>query len=189
MHTDASLLAFGLSFLAAHRGGPQLLIGHLSAKLGRSSGLVLIALLTSLATSALAAFAGAWLSSGFIGFERAMIAALALALAAALLAQGKSPQLPREPTRSFGAIALALTAKQAIDPPRLVIFASAAALASPWHALAGGAFATALSLLLGWALAERVSRTANWRWLRFVVAAALLVLGGLIAWTGYISSP
>lgn len=186
---DPALLAFALSLLAAHRGGPQLLVGHLSDRLGRSTGLLAVALLTALATSAMAAFAGAWMSAQMIGLYRAGLVSGALILAGGLLAFRRLDRLPDEPTRSFGAIALALTARQALDPSRLVIFASAAALASPWHALAGGGLATSLSMILGWALAERVARTTNWRCLHFATIAVIWLLAGLIAWVGYTDNP
>lgn len=189
MNLDAALLAFALCLLAAHRGHAQNLIAHLSERLGRSAGLLFASLLAAVVTSLLAAAAGAWTGSQFIGFGRALAAAAALVLAGLMLSLQAQQKLPEEPTRSYGAIALALIAKQLIDPPRLVIFASAALLAAPWHAFAGGGLATAMSAIFGWSLAGRAGHVAQWRLLRMATVGCLLVAGFLTAWAGYTAGP
>jgi putative Ca2+/H+ antiporter (TMEM165/GDT1 family) len=110
-----------------------------------------------------------------------MLAAIALALAAAEMLWPRSDREPHEPTRSLGAFAIVLAARQIGDGPRFLIFAIAIAGNSPVLAPAGGAIGSAAALTLGWSLGAGLSRRLPLRALRMGIAALLLMAGAIIA--------
>lgn len=151
---DAALIAFAACLLTSFGGRAHLTIAMLAASLGRSGGLLFVAMATALLATVTMALAGASLSAQFAGEPRKWIIFGAVLLAAIELAIPVNQPAAKEPTRSFGAIGLALLAKQIADAPRLCVFASAAALARPDPAIAGGGLAALLATLAAWIFAD-----------------------------------
>lgn len=174
---DAALIAFALCTLTAFGSRAHLLIAELGETLGRAIGLLAIAAFMALLTTAIMAILGAMLAEPLVGEERQWLIVCTLLLAALELALPvKTPRLV-EPTRSLGAIALVLFARQIVDAPRLCAFASAAALADPDHALAGGGLAALLSTALAWFSCNRDFPQTTRNVVRRVLAAILMALG------------
>ena len=87
---------------------------------------------------------------------------------------------PREPTRSLGAIAIVLLARQIGDGARFAVFALAAWASLPFAAGLGGAMGGAGAVALGWAVGAQ--GLARWplRAVRLGLAACLLVAAVII---------
>ena len=143
--------AFFLAFLAAlaltGAGREGVRVARLAAALGPGAGLFAGIAVSTLATTALAAWAGALLAPSLAPAARGMFVALALAVAAVELLVLRAPPQPAEPTRSTGAILLVLLASQLTDSTRLVIAALALATGDPWLAGAGGAAGSGAALV------------------------------------------
>jgi putative Ca2+/H+ antiporter (TMEM165/GDT1 family) len=146
------LFALLLVFVLALGGRDQWLVARLSDTLGQ--GLPL--LFTGIASAALLAGVMAWVGAGFAAQlpPRAaqMLVAFALALAAAELAWPVRTSEPHEPTRSLGAFAIVLAARQLGDAARFAVFALAAQAHLPVTAALGGALGGAGAIALGWTL-------------------------------------
>jgi putative Ca2+/H+ antiporter (TMEM165/GDT1 family) len=169
------LFALLLVFVLALGGRDQWLVARLADALGQGLGL----LLTGMASAALLAAVMAWVGAGFAAQlpPRAaqMLVAFALALAAAELAWPVKIDPPQEPTRSLGAFAIVLAARQVGDAARFAVFALAAQAHLPVTAALGGAVGGAGAIALGWSLGGE--GLARWPLpiIRRVLAAALLV--------------
>ena len=172
---DGFLLSLILVFALALGGRDQALVGQWSDALGQSAPL----LLTGIITAALSAAAMAWLGAEFAALlpRRAaqMLVAFALGAAALELAWPVKPIQPQEPTRSLGAIAIVLLARQIGDAARFAVFALAAWASLPVAAGLGGALGGAAAVTLGWAVGG--AGLARWplRALRWGLAACLFV--------------
>lgn len=172
---DGFLLTLLLVFALAMGGRDQWLVGQWSDALGRSTPL----LLTALATSALAAAAMAWIGTEFAALlprrVGQMLVAFALAVAAVELALPVRLKEPQEPTRSLGAIAIVLLARQLGDAARFAVFALAAWAALPLTAGLGGALAGMAAVALGWGLGAEALARWPLRMVRQGLAAGLLI--------------
>lgn len=169
------LFALLLVFAASLGGRDQWLVARLSDALGQ--GLPL--LLTGMVSAALLAGVMAWVGAGFAAQlpPRAaqMLVAFALALAAAELAWPVKSDPPREPTRSLGAFAIVLAARQVGDAARFAVFALAAQAPLPATAALGGAVGGAGAIALGWSLGGEGLARLPLPIIRRVLAACLLV--------------
>ncbi|MGQ7830233.1 hypothetical protein [Altererythrobacter sp. Z27] len=175
---DMAPILIPVVLAAACGGRAQLTVARLAAALGNSGGLLLAALTAAFVSSLAMGFAGAWLA-GLVGQTAGIwLVVLGIALAAAELAVPVRLAAPREPTRSLGAIALALTLRQVFDAPRWLAFALGAALASPEAAALAAAVGSGLALLIGWNWPDWPERRHGWRILRLVMAG--LLAAGLI---------
>ena len=181
---DAALITLIVTFLAMQGGWGQLTVASLSAASGRSWSLLVSALSAVLLASGLVAWLGATISAQLVGPWRAALVALPLVLGALLLFRRQPYEPLLEPTRSLGAIQLALLAKLLADPARLAIFASAAALALPAPAFIGGAIGSGLALAIGWFLGERATRFEQASVIRKAAGAIFIALALLIGWIG-----
>ena len=180
MDMAAILIPAGLA--AACGGRAQLTVARLAGALGSSGGLLLAALAAACVTSIAMGFAGAWLA-GFVGQTAGIwLVVLGIAFAAAELALPVRLAPPREPTRSLGAIALALTLRQIFDAPRWLALALGAALASPETAALGGAAGSGLALLIGWNWPDWPGWHRGWLALRLALA---LLLAGAAPWIAF----
>lgn len=167
-------LALLLSLVAAQGGRAQEIVTQLSARLGRSAGLLLAAVGTSALTATAMAWLGAQLRAALpLGIHLPLAAAALLAAVIALAIPMRLKPL-HEPTRSLGAIGLALLMRQAVDPPRLCILALAILLGTSWPIAVGGALGSSLALALGWMLGERLESCRRLRSVRPVVGAVLV---------------
>lgn len=172
---DSFLLALILVFALALGGRDQTLVAHWSDALGQSGAL----LLTGIVTAVISAAAMAWMGAEFAALlpRRAgqMLIAFALGAAALELAWPVKQVQPQEPTRSLGAIAIVLLARQIGDAARFAVFALAAWASLPVTAGLGGALGGAAAVTLGWALGA--AKLARWplRPVRLGLAACLLI--------------
>lgn len=175
------LFALIAAALASMGGRDQRLIAAFAQRLGPASGLLLTGWLVAFVTAAIAAWVGSAMAGLLPPAAKQMLAAIALALAGVEMLWPRSDREPQEPTRSLGAFAIVLAARQIGDGPRFLIFAIAAAGNSPALAAAGGAVGSAAALTLGWSLASRLARRLPLKVLRLVIAAVLLLAGAVIA--------
>jgi hypothetical protein len=180
---DSFLLALLLVFALSLGGRDQLLVAQWSDALGRSVPLLLVGAACTGASAALMA----WLGEGFAArlAPRAgqMLVAFALALAGLELAWPVILKEPREPTRSLGAIAIVLAARQVGDAGRFAVFALAAWAHLPATAALGGAIGGAGAIALGWSIGA--ANLARWPLvlLRRSLAAGLIIAALFIGLT------
>lgn len=177
-----SSLLFALvgCFLASFDARDQMLVARLSAALGRSKPLLAVAVASAAATGFLAARAGAWLSGMMSESAASMFVALALFFAGAELAWPHRFVRFDEPTRSLGAIALVMFARQITDGSRFLVCAVAAATALPGLAGVGGALGGAAAVTVAWAMGGNLERGLPLRRIRLGLAAILIVLAIVI---------
>ncbi len=180
--------AFFLAFLAAlaltATGREGVRAARLSAGIappaGAPPGLLLALWLSAIATSALAAWAGALLAPQLPGAARQMFVALALVVAAVELVLLRAPPAPAEPTRSLGAVLLVFLASQLTDSTRLVVAALALATGEPLLAAAGGALGSGAALTLAALGGASWEKRLPLRALAIALAAALLLAAAVI---------
>ena len=126
----------------------QLRVARLSAALGAGTGLFVAIGLSSIVTSAVAAWAGWLIAPSMAGAAKQMFVALALILGAVELAFLRSGPVPKEPTRSVGAIALVLFFKQLTDASRFLVLGFSVVTGDPYLAAAGGALGSGAALCI-----------------------------------------
>ena len=181
---EIAIAAFLCAACAVQDSAAQRQVAHLAASLGRSYGLLAVAIAGAVLTCILAALAGAWLGHQLIGAERAAVVAGALALAAALLLGKRKVVLAREPTRSLGAIFFVLLARQAFDPARLLILAGGAMIADPIPAAIGGTIGSVLALSVAWYARKLPLSVHASRILHMALAVLVLLASGVVLWIG-----
>lgn len=170
------LFAMVASFLAAAGARDQLLVARLSGTLGPSNGLLAVALSSSAATAAIAAWFGDRLAQTMSENASIMFVAIALLLAAVECAWPNREKTPAEPTRSLGAIAIVLFARQLTDASRFLVAAFAVVFASWPLAGLGGALGGGAAVAAGWALGHALEEKVSLRALRIGLAFILFVL-------------
>jgi putative Ca2+/H+ antiporter (TMEM165/GDT1 family) len=175
------LFALIAAALASTGGRDQRLIAALAGRLGKANGLLLTGWLVAALTAGVAAWAGSAMAGLLPPPAKQMLAAIALAVAAAEMLWPRSDREPEEPTRSLGALAIVLAARQIGDGPRFLIFAIAIAGNAPALAAVGGAIGSAAALTLGWSLGDDLARSLPLKALRLAIALLLLVAGAIIA--------
>lgn len=143
-----ALIVLVASFAATCSGRAQGTLAQLSRVPGASGPLLLAALGTAALTSLAMALAGAWLGGMATGAARAALAGAGFLAAVLELARPAEVRTLHEPTRSLGAIALVLAARQALDAARWIAFAGGAALADPAPAALGAALGSGAALAL-----------------------------------------
>lgn len=178
------IFAFLATLLASLGARDQLLVAQMSARQGSRPGLLIVAVLSSAACSA----AAAWLATVFVAEvptvqARKVFAGLALVFAGgeALLLAAKRP--PEEPTNSLFAALLVLSAQQITDAARFLILALAMVTAAPFTAGMGGGAGSVLALGLAW-IAPEIGSRPELRKLRRLAGVFLLVAGGVLVWRG-----
>lgn len=149
---DGFLLAGVLVFALALGGRDQGMVADWADRLGQSAQLLAVAALCAAA----AAGSMAWLGAGFAAMlpppAAQMLVAFALAIAAVELVLPVRRKPPQEPTRSLGALAIVLLARQIGDGARFAVFALAAWSAMPLTAGLGGAVGGAAAVAIGWSI-------------------------------------
>jgi putative Ca2+/H+ antiporter (TMEM165/GDT1 family) len=123
-----ALIACVLASLGAR---DQALVASLRAVQGPRPALLLVALATAAATTALAAWAGARLLADLAPHQRGLAAALGLLAAGGEMLLLGTPRAPTEPTRSLFAALVVLLAHQVTDAARLLVLTLAVATAAP----------------------------------------------------------
>lgn len=175
------LFALLAAALASTGGRDQRLAAAFAGKLGKAGALLLTSWIVAALTAALAAWAGSAMATLLPPSAKQMLAAIALALAAAEMLWPRADREPEEPTRSLGAYAIVLAARQVGDGPRFLIFAIAIAGNTPLLAAVGGAMGSAAALTLGWSMGADLARRLPLRAMRLTIAAVLLLAGAVIA--------
>ena len=174
---DAALITFAACLLMSFCGRAHLTIGMMAISLGRSAGLLLVAVAASLFATAVVVLAGQQVAVNFNGEVLQWIIVVALIGGAAELVFPFDRPRADEPTRSLGAIGIVLFLRQIFDAPRLCLFASAAALPSADHAVIGGGGAAARASFLAWFFADcQIGER-----FRYVVRLSLAVIVLLLA--------
>ncbi len=174
------LFALVASFLAATGARDQLIVAQIRARLGPSPGLLAVALASATGTAFIAAWVGGRLGRTMSADATTMFVAVALLLGAVECAWPNRLRPPEEPTRSLGAIAIVLFARQLTDASRFLVAAFAAGFASPTLAGLGGAIGGGAALAIGWAAGESLERGLPLRGLRMALAGVLFVLALLV---------
>jgi hypothetical protein len=168
------LFAFLATLIAGIGARDQLALAGLAARLGQRPTLLGVAVLSAVATAALAAWA-ALAVLPLLGGNAAggkVLTAIALGLAGAEMLALRTRRDPAEPTRSLGAIGIVLFAHQLTDAARFVVFALAVLTAAPIPAAIGGAAGSAAVVTLGWLAADDMPLAA--------VATARRIGGGVL---------
>ena len=171
---DGFLIAVLLVFALAMGGRDQWLVAHWADALERSTALLAVAVLCACLSSGAMAWIGAKFAELLPRRAAQMLVAFALAVAAAELALPVQIQRPQEPTRSLGAIAIVLLARQIGDGARFAVFALAAWTAVPLTAGLGGALGGAAAVAIGWSIGSEA--LARWP-----LRIARLTLAGCLA--------
>lgn len=170
---DGFLIALLLVFALATGGRDQWMVARWADALGQGSALLAVAVLSAIISAAAMAWVGAEFANLLPRRAGQMLVAFALAAAALELAVPVRLKNPQEPTRSLGAIAIVLLARQIGDGARFAVFALAAWSAVPLTAGLGGALGGAAAVTLGWtAGAEALARWPI-RAMRLCLAAGL----------------
>ncbi|QDH35895.1 hypothetical protein [Porphyrobacter sp. YT40] len=170
---DGFLIAALLTFALATGGRDQWMVARWADGLGPSRGLLAVAVLSAIASAAAMAWIGAEFAALLPRRAGQMLVAFALGAAALELAFPVRLKSPQEPTRSLGAIAIVLLARQIGDGARFAVFALAAWSAVPFTAGLGGALGGAAAVAAGWSAGG--ATLARWplRTLRLILAAGL----------------
>ena len=171
--------AFFLALIAAAAatlGGREAVrVARLSAALGQGAGLLVACWIACILACALAARIGAGIAAQLVPDAKAMLVAIALLLAGLELAVLRPRRAPAEPTRSFGAILIVLSAAQATAAAGFLVFALAGATGAPWLAAAGGALGSGAVLTAAWAAGGEWEARLPLKPMRYAVAAMLLL--------------
>lgn len=171
-----ALIACVLASLGAR---DQALVAALRGAQGPRPALLLVALATAAACTALAAWAGAKLLADLAPHQRGLVAALGLLAAGGEMLLLRAPRTPAEPTRSLFAAGVVLLAHQLTDAARLLVLALATATAAPVTAGLGGLVGSGAALAAGWIAPGLPPRLlAPRRWAGAVLAALGAVLLG-----------
>lgn len=172
---DSFLFSLLVVFALALGGRDQWLVARWVDALGRSAPLLLIGILSACFTAALMAWAGAQFAAMLPPRGAQMLVAFALAIAAFELSWPVKLKEPCEPTRSLGAIAIVLAARQIGDGARFAVFAFAAQAILPAAAALGGALGGAAAVAMGWSLGSAGLERLPLRVLRRGLALCLIL--------------
>lgn len=174
------LFAFLATVLAGIGARDQLTVAGIAARQGQRPGLLVIAVATSIATAAAAAYGGALLGPLMGGNARLMFASLALAFAGLEMLVLTARGMPAEPTQSLGATAIVLSAHQITDASRFLVLAIVVATHAPISAGLGGALGGAGVMLAGWLVAGSLP-VRQLSMIRRAVGGGLLILALVLA--------
>lgn len=169
------LFALLLVFALATGGRDQWLVARWADALGQRGTLLVIGMVSCVLTAALMAWAGAGFAAQLPPRAARMLVAFALAIAGFELALPVQHEAPREPTRSLGALAIVLAARQVGDGARFAVFAFAAGASQPATAALGGALGGSAAIALGWSLGGEGLARLPLAIIRQVLAACLIL--------------
>lgn len=173
----AFFLALLLAAAASFGRRDQLLVAHLSGRLGQSMALLVTAWAAACVTAALAAAAGGMLAVMLPPAAKHMLVALALLVGAVETLWPWRIKRPDEPTRSAFAIFVVLVAQQIGDSARFLILAIAIVAGNPVLAGLGGALGSGAALTAAWALGDTMDRHVPLRAVGYVLAGAMALAG------------
>lgn len=178
------LFAFLVTLLASLGARDQLLVARITAVQGARVSLLAVALLSTIATCAGAAWLSGALAQQVPGNARLVFAGFALVLAGGeALLLGTRRKGPQEPTRSLFAALVVLAAQQITDAVRFLVLALGLLWSSPALAAMGGAAGGAIALSVAWSAPELASHPQLPR-LRRLAGLFLLLAGLVLIWRG-----
>lgn len=177
---DSFLFCALLVFAIGLGARDQLLVARLSDGLERSAQLLVVGGVCAFLSAGVTAFAGATLADILPPRAADMLVAFALATAAFELFWPVRLKKLDEPTRSLGAAAIVLLARQIGDAARFVVFAFAAEATYPVVTVIGGGMGGVAAVALGWALGTQIEDKVPLRPIRIgfglcLILAALLI--------------
>lgn len=174
----ATLLTVFLATLLASQGGrDQMLVASLSHRLGPGPGLVLASVLAVCVSTAAWGWLGVQASAAIGEDNRSTLVGIAIIVAAILLVLPTRLTLPKEPTRSIGAITIVLIMRQVFDAPRLLTFAGFAWLGSSFGlAAAAAALGSLCALAQAMVMGTKAAQWPYWQRLRIALAIMVLVI-------------
>ncbi|MDE2435909.1 MAG: hypothetical protein KGM49_06585 [Sphingomonadales bacterium] len=158
----------------------QVLLATMVTRQGRRPGLLLVALVSGIASVAVAAWASRLIASSLGVEARMLFAAIALAWAGLEMLFARRTTVPAEPTHSLGAFALVLFAHQLTDAARFAVLALAVATQAPLLAAMGGGTAAVALALAGWLGAEEIT-ALDLAGLRRAIGSVLILVALVIA--------
>lgn len=167
-------------FVASFGARDQALVVDLGKVQGRRPLLLLVALLATAVTTALAVWAAVRLSASLAPPARVLFSAMALLTAGGEMVLLGPRRAPREPTHSLFATWLVLMGLQITDGARFLALAMAVGTAAPVPVALGAAAGGMGALALGWA-APRLTTAAWLRWARRLAGGLLVAIG---LWVG-----
>ncbi len=180
------LFAFLATVFAGIGARDQLTLAGLATRHGQRPALLLLALLTSMTTAGLAAWAALAVLPLLAGKLAAgkVLTAMALGMAGGEMLLFGPRKVPDEPTQSLGATAIVLLAHQLTDAARFVVFALAVVTSAPIAAGLGGAVGSAGIVTLGWLAAgdlplRQVILARRMAGILLLLVASWLALSGL----------
>ncbi len=135
------------------------------------------------------AWVGAEFAAMLLARAAQMLVAFALAIAGFELAWPVKLKEPREPTRSLGAIAIVLVARQIGDGARFAIFAFAAQASLSATAALGGALGGGAAIAMGWSLGAAGLASLPLRTVRRVLAVCLILAAIFIGLNARYAAP
>ncbi len=170
------ILTFIAVLLAGVGARDQIALASLVRSHGARPGLLVIAVIVSIASCALAGWAATLIAPSLPnGNARLFLAALALGFAggeALVLSPGRDA---KEPTHSLAALAVVLAFYQLTDAARFLVFGIGVASSAPLSAALGGAAASIVLLGAAWSVPE-LFVWHRLRGVRRVIGAVLLAL-------------
>lgn len=171
---DGFLLSLLLVFALATGGRDQAMVAQWAGALGQGAALLVVAVLCACLSAGAMAWVGAEFAAMLPRRAAQMLVAFALAVAAFELAMPVRIKPLKEPTRSLGALAIVLLARQVGDGARFAVFALTAWSTLPITAGLGGALGGAAAVAVGWGVGA--GQLARWP-LRAVRLGLALCLG------------
>ena len=174
--TTSLFLAMIACFLAAVGGRDQRLVAQLRALQGPSLPLLMVAIVSCSLTAAAMAWGGWRIEAIVSDSAETMLVAIAMLIAAGELFWPVRMTPMQEPTRSLGAVLLVLLFRQIGDAPRFLVFALAAATASPLFAGLGGAIGGAAAIFLGWFMGSELPKRLPLKSMRYALAFILILV-------------
>ncbi len=172
---DGFLLALLLVAARAMGGREQLMVAQWAGARGQSAARLAGAGLGAGRSAGGRAWVGAEFAALLPRRAAQMLVAFALAIAAVELALPVRLKAPQQPTRSLGAIAIVLLARQVRDGARFAVFALAAWTAVPITAGLGGALGGAAAVAAGWGIGADALARGPLRLVRLGLAGCLIV--------------
>ncbi len=172
---DTFLFCLILTFAIAFGGREQLIIAQFADQAGRTAPLLSTGALCAGLTAAIMAYVGAGMAAILPQRAADMLVAFALAFAGLELFWPVKIKPMKEPTRSLVAIGAVVFVRQVMDAPRFLIFAFAAAATYPTTAMIGGALGGIAAVVLGWSAGLAALERFPLRWIRWSMAACMIL--------------
>lgn len=173
------LFGFALVLLVSIGARDQLLVARLAGRTG--PGLLVAACVSATLSACIMAWGGDYIAAMLFPAAKHMLTAMALLVAAGELAWPIRDKVVAEPTHSIFAALLVLSARQIGDASRFLVFALAAATASPVLVAAGGSLGGIVAMALAWVTGPELERALPLRPIRIVLAFVTLSAAILLA--------